>query len=158
MSLTWGVYASRLHLSAPLGLSGFQVRSKGVSLATRSKTGRPLYRLESVGEHKMENKRPTTFPRNSVSTHTFSFQVSPSLSLSLSLDDCINTRKAHSTDAYIFQHQIHTCFLTRTQRHARRHAHTHTHILYFVVKLVAKKTKFFLFLHFIFTYTNCKKL
>lgn len=40
--------------------------------------------------------------------------------------------------------------------HPDTFARTHTQTLYFVVKLVAKKTVFF-FLLFDFTYTNCSK-
>lgn len=59
----------------------------------------------------------------------------------------LTLEKAHSTDAHTF---------SVTQSHTQARAHTRA--LYFVVKLVAKKTEFlrifFLILFFNFTYTN----
>lgn len=74
-------------------------------------------------------------PRHSVSSHTFSVQVSLSiLMIALTLERPTVQMHTHIS-------------VTHLLTHSDTHAHTHPHIraLYFVVKLVAKKTKFFFF-------------
>lgn len=84
----------------------FQDRSQAGLAQAQSRERHPVKGLDpAVGTYpRWEKKKKKTHPDlpwHSVSTHTFSVQIS------LDLDDCINTGKAHSTDAHTFH--SHAC-------------------------------------------------